>query len=129
MPRHSTRRSRLSVAVTAVVLPAGSTAGGAYLVDRASEAAPAAGTAVSSAPGASEQPEVDLDAELAAAGVPPAGVADVSVAVRAVDGGADAVYGAARRVRAAGRAPAHGPRAARKPTLPLTERYLAAHYT
>ena len=110
MPRHSTRRSRLSVAVTAVVLPAGSTAGGAYLVDRASEAAPAAGTAVSSAPGASEQPEVDLDAELAAAGVPPAGDADVSVAVRAVDGGADAVYGAARPGRWArsGARPASG---------------------
>ncbi|MCW8220911.1 MULTISPECIES: serine hydrolase [Streptomyces] len=96
MPRHSTRRSRLSLAVTAVVLLAGSTAGGAYLVDRASEAAPAAGAAVSSAPGASEEPEVDLDAELAAAVAPPAGDADVSVAVRAVDGGADAVYGDGR---------------------------------
>ncbi|HBF80575.1 MAG TPA: hypothetical protein DD420_11810 [Streptomyces sp.] len=95
MPRHRTRRSALSVSLTAAVLLAGSTAGGAYLVERVTDAAPAAASAppVSSTPGTSEEPEVDLDAELASALAPVADGADVSVAVLDPDTGARAVYG------------------------------------
>ncbi|GAA2989613.1 serine hydrolase [Streptomyces flavovirens] len=83
------------MSLTAAVLLAGFTAGGAYLVERVTDAAPAAASAppVSSTPGTSEEPEVDLDTELAAALAPVADGADVSVAVLDPDTGARAVYG------------------------------------
>ncbi|MFD4691387.1 serine hydrolase [Streptomyces sp. NPDC058463] len=99
MSRHRIRRSALSASVTAVVLLAGSAAGGAYLVGRSPDRAPAAVASVSSAssPSAaastSEEPEVDLDAELADALAPLTGGADVSVAVVDTASGAGAVYG------------------------------------
>ncbi|WP_329212822.1 serine hydrolase [Streptomyces sp. NBC_00683] len=99
MSRHRIRRSALSASVTAVVLLAGSAAGGAYLVGRSPDRAPAAVASVSSAssPSAaastSEEPEVDLDAELADALAPLTGGADVSVAVLDTASGAGAVYG------------------------------------
>ncbi|MFD9538804.1 serine hydrolase [Streptomyces sp. NPDC060022] len=99
MSRHRIRRSALSASVTAVVLLAGSAAGGAYLVGRSPDRAPAAVASVSSAssPSAaastSEEPEVDLDAELADALTPLTGGADVSVAVLDTASGAGAVYG------------------------------------
>ncbi|MGW0791265.1 serine hydrolase [Streptomyces sp. NPDC002911] len=83
----------------AVVLPAGAAAGGAYLVGRPPDAAPAAVAAVSSASsppaaaGRSEEPEVDLDAELADALATLADGADVSVAVLDTESGAGAAYG------------------------------------
>ncbi|MFJ8751123.1 serine hydrolase [Streptomyces sp. NPDC102441] len=83
----------------AVVLLAGSAAGGAYLVGRSPDDAPAAVAAVSSAStpsapaGRSEEPEVHLDAELADALAPLADGADVSVAVLDTDSGAGAAYG------------------------------------
>ncbi|MGW4233749.1 serine hydrolase [Streptomyces sp. NPDC004980] len=103
MPRHRTRGSALSASVTAVVLLAGSAAGGAYLVGRSPDPAPAAVASVSSASspsapaGTSEEPEVDLDAELAEALAPLAGDADasvdVSVAVLDTESGESAAYG------------------------------------
>lgn len=118
MPRHRIRRSALSASVTATVLLAGSVAGGAYLTGRSPDHAPAAVASVSSvspaatAPVAartSEEPVVDLDAELAGAVEPlltGAGGAAVSVAVldsgsgtRAVYGGADATYDTASIVK------------------------------
>ncbi|WP_103516635.1 serine hydrolase [Streptomyces sp. SM10] len=100
MPRHRTRRPELSALVTAVaVLLAGSAAGGAYLVVRSPDDAQAAVAAVSSAsspPAAavpSEEPEVDLDAELAGALAPLADGADMSVAVLDTESGATAAYG------------------------------------
>ncbi|MBM7440777.1 serine hydrolase [Streptomyces sp. HB132] len=100
MPRHRTRGPALSGLVTAaVVLPAGSAAGGAYLVGRPPDDASAAVAAVSSASsppaeaGRSEEPEVDLDAELADALAPLADGADVSVAVLDTGSGAGAAYG------------------------------------
>lgn len=118
MPRHRIRRSALSASVTATVLLAGSAAGGAYLTGRSPDHAPAAVASVSSvspaatAPVAartSEEPVVDLDAELAGAVEPlltGAGGAAVSVAVldsgsgtRAVYGGADATYDTASIVK------------------------------
>ncbi|MFE6040465.1 serine hydrolase [Streptomyces sp. NPDC056452] len=99
MSRHRIRRSALSASVTAVVLLAGSAAGGAYLVGRSPDRAPSAVASVSSAssPSAaastSEEPEVDLDAELADALAPLNGGADVSVAVLDTASGAGAVYG------------------------------------
>ncbi|MEU0304187.1 serine hydrolase [Streptomyces sp. NPDC006175] len=99
MPRHRTRRPALSGLVTAaVLLLAGSAAGGAYLVARSPDDAHAAVTAVSSASspsataGRSEEPEVDLDAELAEAPSSADG-ADVSVAVLDTESGARAAYG------------------------------------
>ncbi|MEV8226508.1 serine hydrolase [Streptomyces sp. NPDC079167] len=100
MPRHRTRRPALSGLVTAaVLLLAGSAAGGAYLVARSPDDAHAAVTAVSSASspsataGRSEEPEVDLDAELAEALASSADGADVSVAVLDTESGARAAYG------------------------------------
>lgn len=100
MPRHRTRRPALSALVTAAaVLLGGSAAGGAYLVVRSPDDAHAAVAAVSSAsspPAAavpSEEPEVDLDAELAGALAPLADGADVSVAVLDTESGAAAAYG------------------------------------
>ncbi|MEU1483525.1 serine hydrolase [Streptomyces sp. NPDC005752] len=100
MSRHRTRRPALSGLVTAaVVLLAGSAAGGAYLVGRSPDDAAAAVAAVSSASsppaeaGRSEEPEVDLDAELADALAPLADGADVSVAVLDTESGAGAAYG------------------------------------
>ncbi|MFI6123516.1 serine hydrolase [Streptomyces sp. NPDC051064] len=100
MPRHRTRRPALSGLLTAAaVLLAGSAAGGAYLVARSPDDAHAAVAAVSSASspsattGPSEEPEVDLDAELAEALAPLADGADVSVAVLDTESGAGAVYG------------------------------------
>ncbi|MFC8228016.1 serine hydrolase [Streptomyces sp. NPDC057287] len=100
MPRHRTRRPALSALVTAAaVLLAGSAAGGAYLVVRSPDDAHAAVAAVSSAPsppaatGRSEEPEVDLDAELADALASLADGADVSVAVLDTESGAGAAYG------------------------------------
>ncbi|MFD9498471.1 serine hydrolase [Streptomyces sp. NPDC060035] len=99
MSRHRIRRSALSASATAVVLLAGSAAGGAYLVGRSPDRAPAAAASVSSASsppaaaGTSEEPEVDLDAELADALAPLTGDADVSVAVLDPESGAGAVYG------------------------------------
>ncbi|MEU8702451.1 serine hydrolase [Streptomyces sp. NPDC048680] len=118
MPRHRIRRSALSASVTAAVLLAGSAAGGAYLAGRSPDHAPAAVASVSSvSPAAtapvtertSEEPVVDLDAELAGAVEPLLAGADgaaVSVAVldsgsgaRAVYGGADATYDTASIVK------------------------------
>ncbi|MFD3609600.1 serine hydrolase [Streptomyces atroolivaceus] len=100
MPRHRTRRPALSGLVTAaVVLLAGSAAGGACLVGRTPDGAPAAVAAVSSASspsaatGRSEEPEVDLHEELADALAPLADGADVSVAVLDTESGAGAAYG------------------------------------
>ncbi|MFE2016652.1 serine hydrolase [Streptomyces sp. NPDC059499] len=99
MSRRRIRRSALPASVTAVVLLAGSAAGGAYLVGRPADRAPAAVASVSSAssPSAgastSEEPEVDLDAELADALAPLTGSADVSVAVLDTASRAGAVYG------------------------------------
>lgn len=118
MSRHRIRRSAVSASVTAVVLLAGSAAGGAYLIGRSPDHPSAAAASVSSvspdatAPdtaGTSEEPVVDLDAELAGAVEPllkgSAGVA-LSVAVldeesgaRAVYGGADATYDTASIVK------------------------------
>lgn len=108
MPRHRIRRSALPVSLTAAALLAASAAGGAYLVGRAPDRAPAAVASVSSAspasssasPEASEEPVVDLDAELAGAvepllgAVPPAAL---SVAVLDSGSGARAVYGGAAK--------------------------------
>ncbi|MFD7426511.1 serine hydrolase [Streptomyces sp. NPDC059818] len=118
MPRHRIRRSTLCASVTAAVLLAGSAAGGAYLAGRSPDHAPAAVASVSSvSPAAtapvteptSEEPAVDLDAELAGAVEPLLAGADgaaVSVAVldsgsgaRAVYGGADAAYETASIVK------------------------------
>ncbi|MET8325392.1 serine hydrolase [Streptomyces sp. NPDC005181] len=106
IPKISTkmRTSALSASVTAVFLLAGSAAGGMYLVGRGSDPGPGAIASVSpaAAPPApappapavtSEEPEVDLDAELAAAVAPLAGDSRVSVAVLDTAGGAGAVYG------------------------------------
>ncbi|MFJ8981931.1 serine hydrolase [Streptomyces sp. NPDC102282] len=101
MPRHRTRRPAPSFLVTAAaaVLLAGSAAGGVYLVGRSPDDAHAAVAAVSSASsppaatGPSEEPEVDLDAELADALAPLADGADVSVAVLDTESGAGASYG------------------------------------
>ncbi|MFJ8886151.1 serine hydrolase [Streptomyces sp. NPDC102402] len=100
MPRHRTRRPAPSALVTvAAVLLAGSAAGGAWLVVRSPGDAHATVAAVSSASSpppeavASEEPEVDLDAELAGALAPLADGADVSVAVLDTGSGARAVYG------------------------------------
>ncbi|MFF5898659.1 serine hydrolase [Streptomyces argenteolus] len=99
MPRHRTRRSTLSASVTAGLLLACSAVGGAYLVGRSADDAPAAVAAVSSASsppattGVSEEPEVDLDAELAEALAVPADGADVSVSVLDTETGARATYG------------------------------------
>ncbi|WP_330319798.1 class A beta-lactamase-related serine hydrolase [Streptomyces clavifer] len=100
MPRHRTRRSALSAAsVTAVVLLAGSAAGGAYLAGRSPDPSPAAVASVSSASGppaaaaTSEEPQVDLDAELADVLAPLTAGADVSVAVLDTESGRSAVYG------------------------------------
>ncbi|MET7365006.1 serine hydrolase [Streptomyces sp. NPDC005566] len=99
MSRHRIHRSALSASVTAVVLLAGSAAGGAYLVGRPPDRAPAAVASVSSASSPSaaastdEEPEVDLDAELADALEPVTGGADVSVAVLDTADGAHGVYG------------------------------------
>ncbi|MFE5244701.1 MULTISPECIES: serine hydrolase [unclassified Streptomyces] len=99
MPRHRTRRSALSASVTAAVLLACSAAGGAWLVGRPPDDAPSAVAAVSSPSsppaeaGASEEPEVDLDAELADALADLAGDADVSVSVLDTETGAHATYG------------------------------------
>ncbi|MFC9942745.1 serine hydrolase [Streptomyces pratensis] len=98
MPRHRTRRPALSGLVTAAVLLAAS-AGGAYLVVRPPDDASTAVAAVSSASsppavtGGSEEPEVDLDAELADALAPLADGADVTVAVLDTESGTGAAYG------------------------------------
>lgn len=108
MPRHRIRRSALPVSLTAAAVLAASAAGGAYLVGRVPDRAPAAVASVSSAspasssasPEASEEPVVDLDAELAGAvepllgAVPPAAL---SVAVLDSGSGARAVYGGAAK--------------------------------
>ncbi|MEU8505305.1 serine hydrolase [Streptomyces brevispora] len=103
MPRHRIRRSALSASVTAAVL----LAVGAYPPGRSPDHAPAATASVSSvspaatAPVAartSEEPVVDLDAELAGAVGPlvaAAGGAAMSVAVLDSGSGAGAVYGGA----------------------------------
>ncbi|MFE4449756.1 serine hydrolase [Streptomyces sp. NPDC056796] len=99
MPRHRTRRPAVSALVTAAVLLAGSAVGGAYLVGRPPGGAHPAVSAVSSASsppavaGGSEEPEVDLDAELAGALASLADGADVSVAVLDTESGAGAAYG------------------------------------
>ncbi|MFD9832976.1 serine hydrolase [[Kitasatospora] papulosa] len=100
MSRHRTRGPALSgLVAAAVVLLAGSAAGGAYLVGRPSDDAAASVAAVSSASsppaeaGRSEEPQVDLDAELADALAPLADGADVSVAVLDTESGAGAAYG------------------------------------
>ncbi|MFB8027585.1 MULTISPECIES: serine hydrolase [unclassified Streptomyces] len=101
MPRHRTRRRAPSSLVTAAaaVLLAGSAAGGVCLVGRSPDDAHAAVAAVSSASsppaatGPSEEPEVDLDAELAGALAPLADGADVSVAVLDTESGAGGTYG------------------------------------
>ncbi|MFC9244154.1 serine hydrolase [Streptomyces sp. NPDC057136] len=99
MSRHRIRRSALSASVTAVVLLAGSAAGGAFLVGRSPDRAPVALASVSSAsspPAAaatSEEAEVDLDAELAGAVAPLTGEGALSVAVLADGGEAIATYG------------------------------------
>ncbi|HWU06370.1 MAG TPA: serine hydrolase [Streptomyces sp.] len=101
MSRHRTRRPALPGLVTAavVVLLAGSAAGGAYLVGHPPDDAPSAVAAVSSASslpaaaGRSEEPDVDLDAELAGALAALAGGADVSVAVLDTESGVGAAYG------------------------------------
>ncbi|MFH9612372.1 serine hydrolase [Streptomyces pratensis] len=98
MPRHRTRRPALSGLVTAAVLLAAS-AGGTYLVVRPPDDASTAVAAVSSASsppavtGGSEEPEVDLDAELADALAPLADGADVTVAVLDTESGTGAAYG------------------------------------
>lgn len=117
MPRHRIRRSALSATVAATVVLAGSAAGGAYLTGRSPDHAPAAAASVSSVPSAatapvaaaSEEPVVELDAELAGAVEPllaGSGTAAVSVAVldgaggtRAVYGGEDATYDTASIVK------------------------------
>ncbi|MEU9952162.1 serine hydrolase [Streptomyces sp. NPDC047939] len=117
MPRHRIRRSALSATVAAAVVLAGSAAGGAWLAGRSPDHAPAAAASVSSVPSAahspvaatSEEPVVDLDAELAGALEPllaGSGTAAVSVAVldgaggtRAVYGGEDATYDTASIVK------------------------------
>lgn len=101
MPRHRTRRPAPSSLVTAAaaVLLAGSAAGGVYPVGRSPDDAHAAVAAVPSASsppaatGPSEEPQVDLDAELADALAPLADGADVSVAVLDTESGAGASYG------------------------------------
>ncbi|THA67541.1 hypothetical protein E6P78_14645 [Streptomyces sp. A0958] len=95
MPRHRIRRSALPVSLTAAVVLAASAAAGAYLVGRSPDQAPAAVASVSSA-SASEEPVVDLDAELAGAVEPllsAASGAALSVAVLDGDSGVRAVYG------------------------------------
>ncbi|MEU1494360.1 serine hydrolase [Streptomyces sp. NPDC005776] len=106
MPRHRIRGSVLSASLTATVVLAGSAAGGTYPTGRSPDHAPAATASVSSVPPvatapvavASEEPVVELDAELEAAVEPllaGAGTAAVSVAVLDSAGGARAVYGGA----------------------------------
>ncbi|MEV0011133.1 serine hydrolase [Streptomyces sp. NPDC051840] len=99
MSRHRSRRRALPALLTTAVLLSGSAAGGAYLVGRSPDGTSAAVAAVSSAsspPAAavpSEEPEVDLDAELAGSLATLADGADVSVAVLDTGSGARAVYG------------------------------------
>ncbi|MGW1182227.1 serine hydrolase [Streptomyces drozdowiczii] len=99
MPRHRVRRSALPVSLTAAAVLAVAAAGGAYVVGRAPDRAPAAVASVSSAspsPEESEEPSVDLDAELAAAVGQLVGEesgAALSVAVLDTGSGARAVYG------------------------------------
>ncbi|MGW1090127.1 serine hydrolase [Streptomyces sp. NPDC002596] len=89
------RTSALSAGMTAVVLLAGSAAGGLYLMGRPSDAAPRPVASVSStAPVVtSKEPQVDLDAELAAAVAPLTGDSTMSVAVLDTDSGDGAMYG------------------------------------
>ncbi|MCX5344681.1 serine hydrolase [Streptomyces atratus] len=105
MTRNRFRGSALSASVTAVLLLAGSAAGGICLAGPSSDHAPRASASVSSVPAAgstpvpattSEEPTVDLDAALAAAVEPlltDVGDAEVSVAVLDTGSGARAVYG------------------------------------
>lgn len=106
MARHRIRRSALSASLAATVVLAASAAGGAYLTGRSPDHAPAAAASVSSVPpaatapvaAASEEPLVELDAELGAAVEPLLAGSDtaaVSVAVLDSDSGARAVYGGA----------------------------------
>ncbi|WP_206308224.1 hypothetical protein [Streptomyces sp. A1277] len=107
MPRHRIRRSALPVSLTAAAVLAASAAGGAYLVGRVPDRAPAAVASVSSAspasssasPEASEEPVVDLDAELAGAVEPLLGAAPPALSVAVLDSGsgARAVYGGAAK--------------------------------
>ncbi|MFJ3090058.1 serine hydrolase [Streptomyces sp. NPDC086838] len=112
MPRHRVRRSALPVSLTAAAVLAVAAAGGAYVVGRAPDRAPAAVASVSSAspsPEVSEEPSVDLDAELAAAVEPLVGeepgaalsvaVLDTGSGTRAVYGGAEATYETASIVK------------------------------
>ncbi|MFD6423168.1 serine hydrolase [Streptomyces sp. NPDC060198] len=105
MPRLRIRRSVMSASVTAIVVLAGTAAGGAYLtshaadgaddpvasVASASSRAPSAGAGTPSAT-ASEEPEVDYDAAVAAAVRPVAGGARLSVAVLDTRSGASGAY-------------------------------------
>ncbi|MFG2922817.1 serine hydrolase [Streptomyces sp. NPDC048305] len=99
MSRHRSPRRALPALLTTAVLLSGSAAGGAFLVGRSPDGTSAAVAAVSSAsspPAAavpSEEPEVDLDAELARSLATLADGADVSVAVLDTGSGARAVYG------------------------------------
>ncbi|MEU8705646.1 serine hydrolase [Streptomyces sp. NPDC048565] len=100
MSRHRTRgTARSGLVAAAAVLPAGSAAGGAYLVGHPPGDASATVAAVSSASsppataGPSEEAGVDLDAELADALAPLADGADVSVAVLDTQSGAGGAYG------------------------------------
>ncbi|MEV6263694.1 serine hydrolase [Streptomyces sp. NPDC051784] len=99
MSRHRSRSRALPAVLTTAVLLSGSAAGGAYLVGRPPDGTSAPVAAVSSAsspPAAavpSEEPEVDLDAELARSLATLADGADVSVAVLDTGSGARAVYG------------------------------------
>ncbi|MFE9817447.1 serine hydrolase [Streptomyces sp. NPDC005773] len=117
MPRHRSRRSALSATVAAAAALACPAAADAYPARRPPDHAPAAAASVSSVPSAatapvaaeSEEPVVELDAELAAAVEPllaGSGTATVSVAVldgaggtRAVYGGEDATYDTASIVK------------------------------
>ncbi|MFE5091200.1 serine hydrolase [Streptomyces sp. NPDC056638] len=105
MSRNRFRGSALFASVTAVILLAGSAAGGICLAGRSSDHTPRTAASVSSVPAAgstpvpattSEEPTVDLDAALAAAVEPlltDVGDAEVSVAVLDTGSGARAVYG------------------------------------
>ncbi|WP_371128091.1 hypothetical protein [Streptomyces sp. 2131.1] len=87
MPRHRVRRSALPVSLTAAAVLAVAAAGGAYVVGRAPDRAPAAVASVSSASPsseASEEPSVGLD---------------TGSGTRAVYAGAEATYATASIVK------------------------------
>ncbi|MFD6531067.1 serine hydrolase [Streptomyces sp. NPDC060184] len=108
MPRRRIRRSVMSASVTALVVLAGTAAGGAYLTSRSADgaadpvasvasassraASPGGGTPSAASSATGEEPAVEYDALVAAAVRPVAGDARLSVAVLDTESGASGAY-------------------------------------